>query len=77
MSHIPSSAMKHAHADAPAHATTPAAQVERLVPPLWTMVAAGIAGAVGTALVLSLRSSAPAKAAGPKRKRTKRKSADD
>lgn len=79
MSHIPSSAMKHAHT-APAEHHEPAAAkparrtADHLPPPIWTSVAAGVAGAVATALLLSLRSSSPApKGKGGKRGKGARK----
>jgi len=73
MSYIPSSKMKHAHADQPAPQPAAAPAAGGLSVPLWTSIAAGVAGAVGAAVLLSLRSSAPA----PRKGRKKRKSADD
>ena len=78
MSHIPSSAMKHAHtAPAPHDEPSPAKRVtnavEHVPTPVWVSVAAGVAGAVATALFLSLRSSAPAPKPAARRKPAARK----
>ena len=65
MSYVPNHAMKHAHTEAPAPEEPSTAQraltaVEHAAPPMWTLIAAGVAGAVATALFLGLRSSTPA-----------------
>ena len=74
MSYVPNTAMKHAHTDTPTPEAEPSAAqraleaVEQVSPPMWTMIAAGVAGAVATALFLSLRSSTPANPPAGRRK---------
>jgi len=78
MSYIPSSKMKHAHVETAHPSEPPAAPASRLSVPLWSSIAAGVAGAVGAAVLLSLRSSTPKPKKGRGgRKGAKRKPADD